>query len=423
MTLAPFTGLTGNGLDFVKRDGRWADLERLRSGNPMYDATIEEINGRRIRVGDHWLADFASCNYLGFDLEPEIMDAIAPEVARWGTHPSWSRLLGNPALYPQIEERLTALLDAPDTLVLPTITHIHMSVLPILAGNGFIFLDSQAHKTIYDGSMYARGLGATVQRFQANDHQHLAQLLRAVPPGVSKIVAMDGVNSMTGNAPDLKAFAAVCREYGALLYVDDAHGFGVIGERSAGETSPYGTKGNAIVKYCGETYDNVVLVGGFSKSYSSLLAFLALPTWLKNHLKVSAPPYLYSGPAPTASLATVLAGLEVNEKRGDEIRADLYRKSMKVLDHVRALGVFTPNTGDTPVIELPLAAGEDIDAVGKLLWDRGIYVTLAAYPLVPRDQVGFRAQVTAANSDAEIDELNAVITELAAAGKLRRVER
>jgi 8-amino-7-oxononanoate synthase len=414
--------LTGTGLDFVERNGRWADLERLRSGNPMYDATIEEIKGRRIRVGDHWLADFASCNYLGFDLEPEIMDSIAPEVNRWGTHPSWSRLLGNPALYPQIEEQLTELLDAPDTLVMPTITHIHMSVLPLLVGKGHIFLDSQAHKTIYDGSAYARGLGATLQRFRSNDTDHLRELLRAAPSGVQKIIAMDGVNSMTGNAPDLKAFAAVAREFNALLYVDDAHGFGVIGERATNETSPYGIKGNAIVKYAGETYDNIVLVGGFSKSYSSLLAFLALPTWLKNHLKVSAPPYLYSGPAPTASLATVLAGMSVNAKRGDAIRADLFRKSMKVLDHVRGLGVFTPNTGNTPVIELPLAAGEDIDVVGKLLWDRGIYVTLAAYPLVPRDQVGFRAQVTAANTDTEIDELNAVITELAADGKLRMVE-
>ena len=143
----------------------------------------------------------------------------------------------------------------------------------------------------------------------------------------------------------------------------------MIGERAANEPSPYGIKGNAIVQYAARRYDNIVLVGGFSKSYSSLLAFLALPTWLKNHLKVAAPPYLYSGPAPTASLATVLAGLDVNDKRGDAIRADLYRKSMKVLDHVRGLGVYTPNTGNTPIIELPLAAGEDIDAVGKLLWD------------------------------------------------------
>src|SRR3954468_24164129 len=276
MSLAP---ISGDGLEFVQREGRWADLERLRAGNPMYDATIDEIKGRRIRVGDHWLADFASCNYLGFDLEPEIADAIAPGAPRWGTPPSWSRLLGNPAIYPQIEEKLTALLDAPDTLVLPTITHIHMSVLPILAGKGMVFLDSQAHKTIYDGSMYAKGLGATVQRFRANDHEHLRELLAAAPAGVQKIIAMDGVNSMSGNAPDIKAFAAVAREFGALVYVDDAHGFGVIGERAANEKSPYGVKGNAIVKYRGETYDNIVLVGGFSKSYSSLLAFLALPTW------------------------------------------------------------------------------------------------------------------------------------------------
>ena len=413
---------TATEFDYVRQDPRWADLERLRSGNPMYDATIEEIDGRRIRVGDHWLADFASCNYLGFDLDPEIMDAIAPEIRRWGTHPSWSRLLGNPALYPRIEEELAELLGAPDTLVLPTITHIHMSVLPILAGQGHIFLDSQAHKTIYDGAVYARGMGATVRRFRSNDLEHLAEQLRAAPAGVTKIIAMDGVNSMTGNVPDLTAFAAVAREYSALVYVDDAHGFGVIGERSADETSPYGRRGNAIVRYCGETYDNIVLVGGFSKSYSSLLAFLALPTWLKNHLKVSAPPYLYSGPSPTASLATVLAGMSVNAKRGDAIRADLYRKSRRVLDHVRALGVYTPNVGDTPVIELPLAAGQDIDAVGKLLWERGIYVTLAAYPLVPRDQVGFRVQLTAANTDEEIDELNAVIGELAADGVLREVE-
>jgi 8-amino-7-oxononanoate synthase len=231
---------------------------------------------------------------------------------------------------------------------------------------------------------------------------------------------MDGVNSMTGNAPDLKRFAEVCRENDALLYVDDAHGFGIIGERQPDETSPYGARGNAVVRYCGETYDNLVLVGGFSKSYSSLLAFLALPTWLKNHLKVAAPPYLYSGPSPTASLATVMAGLDVNEKRGDAIRADLYCKTMKVLDHVRALGLYTPNTANTPIIELPIADGEDIHRVGQFLWDRGIYVTLAAYPLVPRDQVGFRVQVTAANSDAELDQLNDVLTELAQHRRLRR---
>src|SRR5438270_10334297 len=77
-----------------------SDLAALERSNPMTDAVIDEIDGRMIRVGDRWLADFASCNYLGFDLDDEIMRAIPEYVDAWGTHPSWSRLLGSPVLYP-----------------------------------------------------------------------------------------------------------------------------------------------------------------------------------------------------------------------------------------------------------------------------------------------------------------------------------
>ena len=211
------------------------DLSELKASHPMMDAVIDEIDGRMIRIGDHWLADFASCNYLGFDLDREIIDAIPAYLDAWGTHPSWSRLLGSPVLYEEIEQRLTSLLGAEDTLVLPTITHIHMSVIPLLAASGTIFLDARAHKTIYDGCQVARARGAAVKRFRFEDPDHLDELLRAERDR-TRLVCMDGVNSMTGNAPDIRAFAAVAREHGALLYVDDAHGFGVIGERGPGET-------------------------------------------------------------------------------------------------------------------------------------------------------------------------------------------
>ncbi|MGW7357980.1 aminotransferase class I/II-fold pyridoxal phosphate-dependent enzyme [Streptomyces sp. NPDC054802] len=397
----------------IRHDPRWGDLERLRQTSPMSDAVLDEVDGRRIRCGDHWLTDFASCNYLGFDFDPEIMASIEPLVRKWGTHPSWSRMIGNPQLYPQIEEKLTELLGAPDTLLLPTITLIHASVIPALAGEGgHVFVEAEAHRTVYDGCLVARGQGATVQRFHADRPEQLRDLLRAVPAGAARVVCLDGVNSMTGNMPDLGELAGLCRDSGATLYVDDAHGFGVIGERGPGETSPYGSRGNGIVRHLGETYDGVILVGGFSKAYSSLLAFIALPTWLKEHLKVAAAPYLYSGPSPTASLATALAGLDVNERRGDAIRADLQRKTASVLTHVQLLGIGTPNVHGLPIIELPLADASDIDSAARFLWDRGIYATLAAYPLVPRDRVGFRIQVTALNTDEDIDRLNDTLTAL-----------
>lgn len=394
---------------------RWmatvADLARLKESHPMLDAVIDEQVGRRIRIGEHWLADFASCNYLGFDLDQEIIDAVPEYLAKWGTHPSWSRLLGSPIIYEQIEEKLTELLGSEDTLLLPTITHIHMSVIPVLAGAGVIFLDGRAHKTIYDGAMIARGHGATVQRFRHNDFEHLEELLKAGKT-TPRVIAMDGVNSMTGNAPDLHRFARLAREYDALLYIDDAHGFGVIGERGPDELSPYGKRGNSLVRHQDETYENVVLVAGFSKAYSSLLAFLALPTRLKDVLKVAAPPYLYSGPSPTASLATTWVGLEVNDKRGDGYRADMYRKTKRVLDRLHELDIYTPNRSGYPLVEIPLAHHEDIDVVGRYLFDRGVYVTMAAYPLAPKDEVGFRLQVTAANGDDEIDLLCEVLGEL-----------
>jgi 8-amino-7-oxononanoate synthase len=403
---------------------RWlattADLARLQYGHRMVDAVIAEQRGRDIRIGDHWLADFASCNYLGFDLDPEIIEAIPEYLERWGTHPSWSRLLGSPVLYEQIEAELAELLGCGDTLLLPTITHIHMAVIPVLAGEGTIFLDGRAHKTIYDGAMAAKSHGADIVRFPHEDADELERLLRGRHDG-PLLICMDGVNSMTGNAPDLARFADLAREHDAILYVDDAHGFGVVGERTLDELSPYGSRGNSIVRHLGESYHNVILVGGFSKAYSSLMAFVACPSDLKQILKTAAPPYLYSGPSPVASLATVIEGLRVNRERGDEIRADLYRKTRRVLDHLDEIGLPTPNRSGFPIVEVPIGDPSRIDEIGDYLFDNGIYVTIAAYPLVPRDEVGFRIQLTSANPERHVDHLLDVLTGLAK--RLRAHER
>jgi len=404
----------------MRREGdgwleRWMatveDLARLKASHPMLDAVIHEQVGRRIRIGENWLADFASCNYLGLDLDQEVIDAVPEYLAKWGTHPSWSRLLGSPVLYEELEDTTTKLLGSEDVLLLPTITHIHMSVIPVLVGSGVLFLDGRAHKTLYDGATVARGHGATIQRFRHNDVEHLEQLVKAstITP---RVIGIDGVNSMTGNAPDVRELARIAREHDAILYIDDAHGFGVIGERSPEELSDWGLRGNGVIRNQGETYDSVILVSGFSKAYSSLLSFLALPTRLKDVLKVAAPPYLYSGPSPVASLATTIAGLRVNDVRGDLYRYEAYRMTRRVLERLHELDIYTPNESGYPLIEIPLAHHDDIDVVGRYLFDRGVYVTMAAYPLVPKDEVGFRIQVTAANTEDQIDLLCDVLGEM-----------
>ena len=173
------------------------------------------------------------------------------------------------------------------------------------------------------------------------------------------------------------------------------------------------------MRHFGESYENIILVGGFSKAYSSLAAFIACPPEMKRLLKTAAPPYLYSGPSPVASLATTLTGLEVNDRRGDALRTDLWAKTQRVLESLDKLGVLTPNVHGLPIIEVPLAQPEQIGAVGTFLFENGIYVTLAAYPLVPRGEVGFRIQLTTANAEAEIDQLIDVLGRLANAFDLQ----
>jgi 8-amino-7-oxononanoate synthase len=387
-----------------------AEVARLMAEHPMGDAVVDQVDGRRIRVGGRWLIDFASCNYLGFDLDPEIIAGVPEYLARWGTHPSWARGIASPALYRQVEAEVTELLGAEDVLALPTLTHTHFGVLPALAGEGTLLVDQRAHRTIQEAAALARAAGATVRRFRHNDVEHAERLLQGASPPT--VLCIDGVNSMTGNTPDLPAFAALARGHDALLYVDDAHGFGVLGERDGYEPSPLGRSGNAIVRFFGESYDRVVLTAGFSKAYSSLLAFVACPAGLKHYLKTMVPSYVYSGPVPVASLATALLGLEVNRRRGDDLRVLLWHRTRTLLDRLDKLGVATSNTSGFPLVELALANPEDLDAVGRHLFDRGIYVTLAPYPVVPRKEAGFRIQLTAANTAEQVDHLLSVLEEV-----------
>jgi 7-keto-8-aminopelargonate synthetase-like enzyme len=108
--------------------------------------------------------------------------------------------------------------------------------------------------------------------------------------------------------------------------------------------------------------------------------------------------------------------------RGDTIRADLHRKVAVVLEALDELEISTPNTSGLPIIEIPLADHRDVDEVGQFLFDRGIYTTIAAYPLVPRTEVGFRVQVTSANDDDQIARLVAVLGELSTKFRLQTAQ-
>lgn len=383
----------------------------------LYDGVVTRQIGRRIEVRGRWLDDFASCNYLGLDLRPEVMAAIEPAVRQWGTHPSWARMAASPVLYEQLEAKLAEVLGAEDTLVLPTITLIAIGLLPALAGkDGVIFADKLVHAVNHDGCRLARDLGAKLFSFLHSDLDGLERRLKQHTAAPTRVIVVDGILSTTGRTPDIPRLAELARKYDAILYIDDAHGFGVIGENPTPER-PYGRRGNGVVRHFGLTYDNILYVSGLSKAYSSLAAFVACPKKLKTHLKCNITSYLVSGPVPTASLATALAGLELNDREGDRWRDLLYAYTSAIIDGYRKKGIATDNDNRFPIVSAYVGSAENVIRGGQLLFDEGIYVTLQAYPLVPRDKGVLRATPTVANTWEQVQHLVEVMERVVGALK------
>ena len=280
-----------------------------------------------------------------------------------------------------------------------------MSVIPLLAASGTIFLDARAHKTIYDGCQVARARGAAVQRFRFEDPDHLDELLRAERDR-TRLVCMDGVNSMTGNAPDLPRVrrrrararrAALRRRRPRLRRDRRAQPRRAVPLRHARQQHrPPRRRDLRQPRPRRRLLEGLLVAAGLHR----------LPDRGQGPAQGRRAAVPVLGP-----VAGRVAGHRAGRLRRQRARAatrcgaSCYAHTAARARRLERLGVHTPNRSGLPIIEIPLRDHERIDAVGRLLFDRGVYVTLAAYPLVPKDEVGFRVQLTAANTDAEVDML------------------
>jgi 8-amino-7-oxononanoate synthase len=379
----------------------------------MYNAIAYEIKGRKIRVSeDHWVIDFASCNYLGLDLDPEMEDAVHPNIKKWGVHPSWCRLVASPQIYNEVEERLAKLIGTETTLILPTVTLISIGVIPALVGKtGAIFLDKSAHETMYEAAKIARDSGASLASYKQGDLTTLEEMLKQNKENPRKLIIVDGVYSMTGDYAQVPELVALAKKYDALLYIDDAHGFGVVGENPTDEM-PLGQKGNGIVKHFGFDYENILYVGGCSKAYSSLAAFIGCSQKMKTFLQAFATPYDLSGPCPTASLATLLKGLEINEKRGAVYRKKLWDITRISIEGLRKLGFTVMNETGFPIASVWIGDTDDLIATANILYEEGILVTVAPFPMVRKGDECHRLTFTAVNNEEEVKVLLAAFAKV-----------
>jgi 8-amino-7-oxononanoate synthase len=329
-----------------------------------------------------------SNNYLGLTHHPLVLERAAEALRRYGSGCTGSRFLnGTLDLHEQLEARLAVFLDKEAALVFSTGYQTNLGILATLVGrDDHLFSDKLNHASIVDGARLAFG---TVHRYPHGRLDVLERELSAVTGG-GKLIATDGVFSMEGDIADLPGIVALARFHGARVMVDDAHGFGVLGERGGGTAQHFGLEHGVDL-----------IMTTFSKSLASIGGAVAGPESVIHYLKHHARALIFSASMPPASVATVLAALDVMESE-PERRDMLWRNTRRMQDGLRALG-FDIGASVTPVIPVEIGGADETFACWKALFDAGVYTNPVTPPAVPENSCRLRISIMATHTGEQID--------------------
>ncbi len=362
----------------------------------LKDLVLDESGpGRRIVVDGRPLINFGSDSFLGLDQDARVQEAIRRGLARWGTHNGSSRAFASVRANIEAEDRLADWLGVESVLILPSVMLANLGAIPGLVGRqDAVAMDEQAHSSMQEAAKIARANGAKVSTFAHGDPKELERTLAGMRPYRSALVCIDGVYSMSGRIPPMAEFDAVARAADAVLYVDDAHGTGVLGEQGRG----------TVLEALG-SYDNAFVVGSLSKAFSCAGGFIGCPAPFHRLLKIRCAPYVFGGPVVPPYLEAI--GTVIDILRSDEyprLRARLDAAIRRVVTGLGDLGLVVMGAA-TPIVSVLVGDEAATLNAGKFLFDRGYYVQSVLFPAVPYHSGVLRIQCNANHDDAEVQGL------------------
>ncbi len=350
---------------------------------------IEAQTDAWIVTGGKRMLLLGSYSYLGLLKHARLNEVGKQAIDEYGVGHHGARLLaGTSSLHRRLERRLASALQAADALVYSSGFVTNLATIAALVGPGDVVIgDEYNHASIVDGCRFS---GAEFLMYRHQDTADLARCL-ARARGRHTLVVVDGVFSMDGDVVDLPAVSALCREHGALLMVDEAHSFGVLGPRGLGVLEHFDLPGDAID----------VKMGTLSKALSSSGGFVAGSQTLVDYLRHHARGYMFSGALPNAEVAAAEAALDVLRDEPARL-ARLWRNRQRYFEGVQRLG-FDTFTSTTPIVPLATHTEEKTLALTRTCRDQGLFVVPVFYPAVPKNAPRLRTCVMASHTDEDID--------------------
>jgi glycine C-acetyltransferase/8-amino-7-oxononanoate synthase len=365
-------------LDQLHQAGLWRSLRSVTTA-PTGRALLD---GRDVIL-------LGSNNYLGLSVHPIVTKAAATAARKYGTGASASRLMsGNCDLYTELESKIAEVKETEAALVFGSGYLANIGTIPVLAGDGDLILsDALNHASLIDGCRLSH---ATKQIYQHCDIEHLESLLTQSTKFRRRLIVTDGIFSMDGDIAPLPEICELADRYDAMVMVDDAHSFGVLGEKGGGTVEHFGLENRGVIQ-----------MGTLSKAVGGLGGYVAGSADLINFLVNRARSFIFTTGLPPATLAAASAALDVIRST-PELRQRLSSNVLLLKNALLEKG-FQLLPSETQILPLILGAADVASRFAEALLSHGVYAPAIRPPTVPEGTSRLRLSVIASHTPEDLE--------------------
>jgi len=365
--------------------------DAIDGGYYIYFIPITGNDGPVVIMDGREMIMVGSNNYLGLTHEPRVLDAAIVATKKYGTSCSGSRFLnGTLDIHLELEERLARFMHREAALIFSTGFQTNLGAISAVANHrDIIIMDRLDHASIYAGVQGA--VGSIVKRFQHNNMQDLENILSNLDPDKGKMIVSDGVFSMEGDLVHLEELTRLAKKYDARVYIDEAHGVGVLGEN-----------GRGACEYLGHEDGVDLVMSTFSKSFASLGGYVSGEKYVVDYIKHNASPLIFSASPTPAATASALKSLDIIEQE-PERRQHLIDNGLYMRTELKRLGFDTGPDSIAPIVPIFVRDEKKTFAFWQGLFAAGVYSNAVVSPAVPPTDSLIRTSYMATHTRPQLD--------------------
>jgi 8-amino-7-oxononanoate synthase len=365
-------------------------IEIKQNGVYPYFRPIESEQDTTVLINGKKVLMFGSNSYLGLTNHPKVKEAAQKAISKYGTGCAGSRFLnGTLDIHLELEKRLASFVNKESAVIFSTGFQVNLGVLSCITGrNDYLILDEYNHASIIDG---CRLSFSKVIKYAHNNMEDLRVKLSILPEEVVKVVAVDGIFSMEGDIVKLPEIVKLANEFGANIFVDDAHSLGVLGEKGAGTASHFNIENEVDM-----------IMGTFSKSLASLGGFIASDEMTIDYIRHRARSLLFSASMSPASVASVIAALDIIQS--DPGIIDSLWKNTRYAKKLLVEKGFDIGPSESPILPIYIRDNYKTFRITNLLQVYGVFVNPVVSPAVPSDSSLIRFSLMASHTFEQIEE-------------------